>query len=102
MVFSSLFFLYLFLPLSLIAYYVAKPRYRNAVLIVCSLVFYAWGEPVYIWIMLFSTVFYYTNGLLFEYFLANKERFVNYQKYRKIVFLTFFLNIFRHRLIGVF
>ena len=35
--------------------------------------------------MLFSTVFDYTNGLLLEYFLANKERFVNYQKYRKIV-----------------
>ena len=64
MVFSSLFFLYLFLPLSLIAYYVAKPRYRNAVLIVCSLVFYAWGEPVFIWLLLMSTLLNYLFGRL--------------------------------------
>ena len=64
MVFSSLFFLYLFLPLSLIAYYVAKPRYRNAVLIVCSLVFYAWGEPIFIWLLLMSTLLNYLFGRL--------------------------------------
>ena len=64
MVFSSLFFLYLFLPLSLIAYYVAKPCYRNAVLIVCSLVFYAWGEPIFIWLLLMSTLLNYLFGRL--------------------------------------
>lgn len=64
MVFSSLFFLYLFLPLMLIAYYVAKPRYRNVVLIVCSLIFYAWGEPVFIWLLLMSTLLNYLFGRL--------------------------------------
>ena len=44
-----------------------------------------WGERYIYGSLLFSTVFDYTNGLLLEYFLANKERFVNYQKYRKIV-----------------
>ena len=38
------------------------------VLLVASLIFYAWGEPVYVLIMLFSTVFDYTNGLLIEHF----------------------------------
>ena len=64
MVFSSLFFLYLFLPLMLIAYYAAKPQYRNVILIVCSLVFYAWGEPVFIWLLLMSTLLNYLFGRL--------------------------------------
>ena len=85
MVFSSVVFLFLFLPAVIALYIICPAKLRNGLLFAVSLFFYAWGEPVYIWIMLFSTVFDYTNGLLLEYFLANKERFVNYQKYRKIV-----------------
>ena len=85
MVFSSVVFLFLFLPAVIALYIICPAKLRNGLLFAVSLLFYAWGEPVYIWIMLFSTVFDYTNGLLLEYFLANKERFVNYQKYRKIV-----------------
>ncbi len=49
MVFSSLFFLYLFLPANLIAYTIARTmRQKNTVLMIFSLVFYAWGEPVYV------------------------------------------------------
>lgn len=49
MVFSSLFFLYLFLPANLIAYALAKTmRQKNTVMMIFSLVFYAWGEPVYV------------------------------------------------------
>ncbi len=55
MVFSSLFFLYLFLPLCLIGYYAAKTiKQKNIVLIISSLVFYAWGEPVWVILLLFS------------------------------------------------
>lgn len=64
MMFSSLFFLYLFLPLTLICYYVVNPKYRNAVLIVFSLVFYAWGEPVFLWLLLISTLLHYLFGRL--------------------------------------
>ncbi|GIP58512.1 MBOAT family O-acyltransferase [Paenibacillus woosongensis] len=64
MVFSSLIFLFQFLPAALLAYYLSPKKLKNAVLFAASLVFYAWGEPVYIVIMLFSTVFDYANGIL--------------------------------------
>ena len=63
MVFSSTVFLLLFLPAVVILYYLCPRRWRNAVLLVFSLLFYAWGEPKYVLIMLFSTVFDYCNGL---------------------------------------
>lgn len=66
MVFSSLLFLFYFLPLTLILYYIAPKKYRNAVLFFVSLVFYAWGEPIYILLMLFSTLVDYTHGILIE------------------------------------
>ena len=64
MVFSSLSFLTLFLPLTLAAYYISPRRARNAVLFAVSLVFYAWGEPVYVLLMLFSALSDYAHGLL--------------------------------------
>ncbi len=66
MIFSDLFFLYLFLPLCLICYYVTKnPRFRNAVLIVFSLIFYAFGEPKWILLLLFISVndFFLAKGI---------------------------------------
>ena len=68
MVFSSTVFLLAFLPLVAILYYLCPRRGRNAVLLVASLLFYGWGEPKYILIMLFSTVFDYCNGLGIGYF----------------------------------
>ncbi len=68
MVFSSIVFLCLFLPLVLAAYCLCPVRYRNILLLLVSLLFYAWGEPKYILIMLFSTVFDYGNGRALEYF----------------------------------
>ena len=47
MVFSSLLFLFRFLPAVLLLYYIVPDRFKNLVLLVVSLVFYAWGEPVY-------------------------------------------------------
>ncbi len=56
MVFSSLFFLCIFLPVSLGLYYLIKNRsYRNWILMLTSLFFYAWGEPVWITILILST-----------------------------------------------
>lgn len=62
MVFSSLLFLFYFLPVLLAVYFIVKSKYRNFVLLVGSLIFYGWGEPVYIWIMVFSTVLDFTAG----------------------------------------
>ena len=71
MVFSSFVFLLVFLPLVLFLYFISPRRLKNLVLLIASLIFYAWGEPVYVLIMLFSTVFDYTNGRLIEYFRAH-------------------------------
>ena len=67
MVFSSFVFLFLFLPIILLIYYICPRKARNVILLLASLLFYAWGEPKYVLIMLFSTVFDYLNGRLIEY-----------------------------------
>ncbi|MBQ1597383.1 MAG: MBOAT family protein [Lachnospiraceae bacterium] len=68
MVFSSMVFLGIFLPIVALVYYLLPRGFRNLWLFVASLVFYAWGEPRYVLIMLFSTVFDYANGRLIGYF----------------------------------
>ena len=70
MVFSSTTFLLAFLPLVGILYFICPRKLRNALLLVFSLLFYGWGEPKYILIMLFSTVFDYCNGLAIGHFRA--------------------------------
>lgn len=66
MVFSSLTFLQCFLPLCLLAYFLVPKAWRNGVLFLFSLLFYAWGEPVYVVLMLFSTALDYTCGQIVE------------------------------------
>lgn len=74
MVFSSILFNFYFLPLTLLLYYAGPSRLRNLVLLVMSLAFYSWGEPVYISIMLFSTVFDYGNGIAIEKCLSSGRK----------------------------
>jgi len=62
MVFSSISFLFYFLPIVIIIYYLASTQLRNFILLVASLFFYAWGEPVYVLLMLFSILFNYLFG----------------------------------------
>lgn len=62
MIFSSVLFLFRFLPIFMICYFVAPRRMRNIILFLGSLLFYAWGEPVYVLLMLFSTVSDYLHG----------------------------------------
>lgn len=66
MLFSSIPFLYVFLPATLLLYFAAPRRMKNAVLLLCSLVFYGWGEPKYLLLMLFSIAQGYLFGLLIE------------------------------------
>ena len=69
MVFADLFFLYVFLPLCLLAYGLAKDLgKKNTVLIIFSLIFYAWGEPIYVLLLLFSAAFNWFIGLLIRQF----------------------------------
>ncbi len=67
MVFSSLFFLCVFLPINIFLYYaVNNNTYKNAVLIVSSLAFYAWGEPIWISVLVLSALFNYFIGVSIE------------------------------------
>ncbi|MCL2815597.1 MAG: MBOAT family protein [Oscillospiraceae bacterium] len=65
MIFSSLEFLFLFFPVMTIMYFLVPPKYlklRNLVLFVTSLIFYGWGEPIYVFLMIFSITFDYVYG----------------------------------------
>lgn len=66
MIFSSLLFLFRFLPAVLVCYYVVPRSLRNLVLFLFSLLFYAWGEPVYIVLMLVSILVSYTGGIVVD------------------------------------
>ena len=68
MVFSSIIFLFLFLPVTLFVYLVIGRRLRNYFLLFASLVFYAWGETAYVLIMLLSIVANYAAGLTIDHF----------------------------------
>ena len=64
MVFSSLIFLYLFLPLCLAAYFIVRSiPAKNVVLLIFSLLFYAWGEPLYVFLLIASAFLNYFMGL---------------------------------------
>ena len=67
-------FLCVFLPVILVIYFALPKQSRNLWLLLASLFFYAWGEPRYILIMLFSTVFDYFNGRVIEYATLKEKR----------------------------
>lgn len=66
MLFSSITFLYYFLPLTVFLYFIAPRRLKNPVLLLAGMVFYGWGEPKYIWLLACSIVSGYVSGLLVE------------------------------------
>ena len=73
MVFSSLIFIWLFLPVTLVLYFVIKDEYRNALLLIVSLIFYAWGEPIYIILMLCSILLNWLIGMAMERYERKKK-----------------------------
>ena len=73
MVFSSIPFLFFFLPLFFLLYYLVPFRAKNYVLLVFSLLFYAWGEPIYVLIMCSSILFNYIVGILLEKMYYKKQ-----------------------------
>ncbi|MGI6161060.1 MAG: MBOAT family O-acyltransferase [Christensenellales bacterium] len=72
MVFSSIVFLFTFLPLVLLIYYILPRKFRNIFLFIVNLIFYGWGEPVFILIMVFSTITDYINGYFIEKYRGHK------------------------------
>lgn len=92
MVFSSAIFLFAFLPIVFLIYFtIPSIKLKNALLIIASLIFYAFGEPVYVFLMIASTVFNYAFGRLLGENSKNKK---NEKIYRKaILILAVVLNI---------
>ena len=66
MVFSSLNFMFVFLPIVFGIYFISPRKIRNFILFIASLVFYAWGEPFYVVLMLFSTILNFVYGALVQ------------------------------------
>ncbi len=81
MVFSSIPFIFMFLPIFALFYYAVPFKAKNYVLLVFSLIFYAWGEPIYILLMLIVTIINFIAGLLINYFDNNNLK-------RKLVIIS--------------
>lgn len=74
MVFSSLVFLYFFLPISIIFYFIVESiKVKNLILLIFSFIFYSWGEPVWVVLLLFSGLLDYCNGLLIDKYRGIKS-----------------------------
>ena len=89
MVFSSLVFLFCFLPAVLFLYYIIKDIvWKNVILLIASLVFYAWGEPVYVILMMLSILFNYYAGREIE--LTHKKSALAFAIVVNILILGYF------------
>lgn len=88
MVFSSITFLFYFLPVVLLLYYIMPKKYKNAIILIASLLFYFFGEPVYIILMIFSIIITYIFGLLID-----KYRYAENSKIFLILFLIITLGL---------
>lgn len=73
MLLNSLFFIFAFLPVVLLIYYMLPAAGRNLFLVAASLVFYAWGDPVYLVLLIFSAVFHYIMGLQIQNAVQDKR-----------------------------
>lgn len=74
MIFSSIPFLFFFFPIFLILYFMVPYKVKNLILLAFSLIFYAWGEPIYIVLMIFSSIVDYTNGRMIEKYQNDKTK----------------------------
>jgi len=88
MLFSSIPFLYYFLPITLLMYFIAPKKFRNTVLLLASLIFYAWGGVRYVLLMVVSILIGYISGLLIEKAKTGKTR-----KFLMIVSVVFELSL---------
>ena len=95
MIFSSLTFLFAYLPLTLAAYFLTPLRWRNLTLLLVSLFFYGWGEPVYIVIMFLSILIDYTHGLLVEKYRDNDKK-ARWFVAQSVIFNLLLLGFFKY------
>ena len=98
MVFSNLFFIYLFLPLNLILYFISSNKtWRNGVLLAFSLFFYAWGEPVWVFMLMLTAFLDYTWARCIEYFrLSGQSRRMKLALAASLLFDLGMLGVFKY------
>ena len=95
MLFSSLTFLFVFMPMVLLAYYVVPIKLKNIILIVSGILFYAWGEPFYVSLLLIIIVVDYMAGRAMEKFEHN-QRARLWVLISSILFNLSFLVVFKY------
>jgi len=95
LIFSSLAFLFAYLPLTLLLYFAVPMRWRNFILLLVSLFFYGWGEPVYITIMFVSILIDYTHGWLVEKY-RHKDKVARYFVAQSVAFNLLLLGFFKY------
>ena len=94
MVFSSIPFLYYFLPCALILYFITPKKLKNTALLITSLVFYGWGEPKYLFLMVASIIVGYVAGLLIEAFSEKRAKRAVFIV--STIIITGFLAVFKY------
>lgn len=90
MVFSSITFLFYFLPIVLLIYYLVPKKYKNIVLLIASLIFYFYGEPKYTLLMIFSIISTYIFGILINKYKKYSKLFLGISITISIVSLVYF------------
>lgn len=96
MVFSSLIFLFAYLPLTLLCYYAVPRRWRNVVLFLLSLVFYGWGEPIYVLLMVLSITTAYLFGFLIEKYRTSAPKKARWAMIASLAVNLSFLFFFKY------
>ena len=96
MLFSSIPFLYYFLPCVLLLYAIAPKKLKNTVLMLTSLVFYGWGEPKYVILMVATIAIGYVTGLLIEKWIDTKPRLAKLMLIVSVAFCLGFLGYFKY------
>ncbi len=76
MIFSSITFLFYFLPIVLGIYYIVPNKWKNAILLLASLFFYFWGEPKYVLVMIASIISTYIFGILMDKYKKHSKLFL--------------------------
>ncbi len=90
MVFSSITFLFYFLPITLAIYYLVPQKCKNIVLLFFSLMFYAYGEPTYVILMILSIFFTYIYGLLINKYKSKSKIFLTLSIFTSVGLLIYF------------
>ncbi len=97
MIFSSPYFLFLYFPIVLVLYYISPLRWRNPVLLIVNLIFYGWGEPVYVLIMFLSIAIDYSHGrIVTRCKAAGNDRGARMAVASSVVFNLLLLGFFKY------